>query len=345
MREARVFFIIPAYNAEKYIGACLDSLIAQTYQDWEVLCLDDGSRDNTFKILSEYAEKDERIHVFTHQNSGVCKTRNELLEKLKSGEYNIRDEDFIMFVDADDIVHPQTLEITLGFAEKTGADVVEFKHKRFPAEEKKIDFTHIDKKSVTHHALRGVKELLINRKESGQWYSCWNKILSFGKVKNIRFNEKLSYEDDVFYNMQVNINCQHKVILNAILYYWRNNPESLTGNVNFSKYIHCAVERIDSCQKYFLQGELLPNHLRADFIRDLTLDAYRMLIKKLLKNCHDKELRQSLFPFVSGRLKEYVREGVLNPSVLPLTKRWVFNCCLAGKYKEAKIAIIIAYFF
>lgn len=93
--------IIPAYNTGEAICKCIDSVIAQTYPDWELIVVDDGSMDSTPAIIDEYAQKDERIHVIHIPNAGVSNARNVGLDNAK-GEY-------VMFVDSDDWIEPDYL--------------------------------------------------------------------------------------------------------------------------------------------------------------------------------------------------------------------------------------------
>ncbi len=90
----KVSIIVPVYNVEKYLSTCLDSLINQTLKDIEIICINDGSTDNSLNILNEYAQKDTRIIVINKENSGPGSCRNLGIEKA-TGEY-------IQFVDSDD---------------------------------------------------------------------------------------------------------------------------------------------------------------------------------------------------------------------------------------------------
>lgn len=103
--EILVSVIIPAYNAEQYVGFCLDTVIAQTHKNLEIIVVDDGSTDNTGKICDEYANKDSRIKVIHQENKGVSAARNIGLDNIK-GEY-------LILVDADDFIEPQTIELLL----------------------------------------------------------------------------------------------------------------------------------------------------------------------------------------------------------------------------------------
>ena len=119
---AAISVIIPVYNAEKHLRRCLDSLSAQTFRDWEAVCVDDGSRDGSPAILDEYAARDSRFKVIHKENGGVSSARNAALE-ASAGKW-------LMFVDSDDFLHPQAMEICLGLGERDSSDLVTFTYNR-----------------------------------------------------------------------------------------------------------------------------------------------------------------------------------------------------------------------
>lgn len=111
-----VSIIVPVYNAEKYLSDCLDSLINQTYKDIEIICINDGSQDNSYKILEEYAEKDKRIKLYNQENAGASETRNRGISYATG--------DYIMFIDSDDSCSLDSVETSVKIAEKEDADLV-----------------------------------------------------------------------------------------------------------------------------------------------------------------------------------------------------------------------------
>ena len=94
MEKVMISVIVPVYNVENYLGKCLDSLINQTYKDIEIICINDGSTDNSLNILREYEQMDSRIIIIDQKNGGLSNARNIGLKEA-AGEY-------IMFVDSDD---------------------------------------------------------------------------------------------------------------------------------------------------------------------------------------------------------------------------------------------------
>ena len=115
----KVSVIIPAYNAEDYIGKCLDSVLNQTLKEIEIICVDDGSEDKTGQILEEYKKKDNRVQVVKKVHSNTGDSRNAGMKAAK-GEY-------LSFVDADDFIEPDMLETAYGLAVEQGSDIVHFK--------------------------------------------------------------------------------------------------------------------------------------------------------------------------------------------------------------------------
>ena len=112
----KISVIIAVYNVEKYLRQCLDSVVNQTLKDIEIICIDDGSTDNSPKILERYANKDDRIKIITQQNQGQSVARNKGIEVAK-GKY-------ISFQDSDDVWLPQKLEKQITKAIETNADVI-----------------------------------------------------------------------------------------------------------------------------------------------------------------------------------------------------------------------------
>ena len=119
----KISIIIPMYNVEKYLRRCLDSVKNQTFQDWQAICVDDGSPDNSGKIAESYAADDKRFVVVHKENGGLSDARNAGMPKA-TGEY-------IMFLDSDDFIHPQTMEIAYSLAQRNNSDIVSFTYDRF----------------------------------------------------------------------------------------------------------------------------------------------------------------------------------------------------------------------
>lgn len=131
-----VSIILPVFNAERFLSQCLDSILWQTYQDWELIAVDDGSKDGSIEILKSYEKRDNRIHIISKKNEGVSIARNIALKHAHG--------DYIYFVDSDDIVMPEGLMILVKAMESSKATFV------------KSDFLPIDEQG---------KQVFINKKQ------------------------------------------------------------------------------------------------------------------------------------------------------------------------------------
>lgn len=131
-----VSVILPVFNAERFLPQCLDSILRQTYQEWELIAVDDGSKDRSLEILKSYEKRDDRIHIISKKNEGVSIARNVALSQVR-GEY-------IYFVDSDDIVMQDALSILIRTLESNNATFV------------KSDFLPINEHG---------KQLFINKKQ------------------------------------------------------------------------------------------------------------------------------------------------------------------------------------
>ena len=118
-----VSIVIPVYNVEKYIEKCINSLLAQTYQNLEIILIDDGSNDNSLILLQRYAETDERIKLFQQKNQGAAIARNYGL-RVANGNY-------VIFLDSDDYFDEKLIELSVKKAEKYDADITIFQAEAF----------------------------------------------------------------------------------------------------------------------------------------------------------------------------------------------------------------------
>lgn len=117
-----ISIIIPVYNVEKYLRRCLDSVLNQTFANWEAICVNDGSPDESYKILDEYAARDKRFKIVNKENGGLSDARNAGMA-VATGDY-------ILYLDSDDFIHPQTMEIAYSLALRDGSDIVSFTYDR-----------------------------------------------------------------------------------------------------------------------------------------------------------------------------------------------------------------------
>ena len=213
MQKKFLSIIIPVYNAEKFLTECLDSCINQDvdHSEYEIICVDDGSTDNSAEMLKDYEERYQNIKVFTQANSGVSVARN-LAIKNASGKY-------IWFVDSDDFIAPNCLKElkTLGELDYDLIDFCAFKFKEELTENQKV--------------LAQQGKLLANK---GYWgFACTHLFKnSIIKENNLVINQKIKYgEDEMFYAMFYE-HVNSIINLNKAFYLYRGHEASVMNKVN-----------------------------------------------------------------------------------------------------------------
>ena len=143
MKTPLVSVLIPVYNVEKYLSRCLDSLINQTLTDIEIICVNDGSTDDSLKILRQYQEKDNRIVIVDKKNGGLPSARNAGLDRAR-GQY-------VGFVDSDDYVEPSMFETLYKTAKKKNSEVVICGAQIFPETPRATDWLYRCLSPEYHH--------------------------------------------------------------------------------------------------------------------------------------------------------------------------------------------------
>ena len=189
----KISIIIPVYNAEKYLYDCLDSLINQTLKNTEIICIDDGSTDNSYEILCEYATKDNRFIILQQENKSAGAARNKGMEIAKG--------EFLAFLDADDFFEHDMLEITLNKIEKTQADFVIFNSNQFDDKTKQF----VDSDWFVIYDFFPNEDTFNYSQISGNIFKsivgwAWDKLYrtSFVKKHNLRFQEQRTTNDALF---------------------------------------------------------------------------------------------------------------------------------------------------
>ncbi|RBP03157.1 glycosyltransferase [Rossellomorea aquimaris] len=179
-----ISIIVPVYNVEPYINKCIDSILAQTFTDFELILVNDGSPDNCGRICDEYANKDSRIKVIHKENGGLSEARNVGLDTARGN--------YIGFVDSDDWIEPDMYELLHSISENNKCDIASC-----------TSIIHYNDKVVKN----GLHPLTIYNKEEalktmliGKLYDevVWTKLIKRDLIRDIRFPVGLIYEDTAF---------------------------------------------------------------------------------------------------------------------------------------------------
>lgn len=189
----KISVIIPVYNVEDYLEECLDSIINQTFKDLEIICINDGSQDNSLNILEEYAEKDNRIKIITTKNQGLSAARNRGLENITG--------DYVYFIDSDDYLELTAFEELYALAEEKSLDLIHFKFSNFN-EETGEKSSNLNKQMQTFEKTIGDK--VFDYKEIKEFIipfdvTVFSKFFKRSLIKDMRFEEGCIFEDNLFY--------------------------------------------------------------------------------------------------------------------------------------------------
>ena len=224
---SKISVIIPVYNVENYLKECLDSVTSQTLEDMEIICIDDGSTDNSSDILKEYSKKDNRIKIITKENGGQATARN-LGIKEAQGEY-------IAFVDSDDFIEPTMFEKLYTKAKDNNLDLAMCKIATYNNQAEEI------KDNVWYYMLgvfRDFEKDIFTHKDTKE-FTCkiavtpYNKIYKTNLLKDndILFPEGLIFEDEKFF-FDVYLRAKKVSIVNEFLYYYRVNRKGSTVDIS-----------------------------------------------------------------------------------------------------------------
>ena len=247
--------IIPVYNVENYLNECLDSVTSQTLDDMEIICIDDGSTDNSPDILKEYSKKDKRIKIITKENGGQATARN-LGIKEAQGEY-------IAFVDSDDFIEPTMFEKLYTKAKDNNLDIAMCKIATFDNQTEEI------KENVWYYMLgvfRDFDKDIFNHKDTRE-FTCHIAVTPYNKLykttllkeNNIMFPEGLIFEDEKFF-YDTYLRAKRVSIVDEFLYYYRINRKGSTVDtikdndfsdiIPISKLIRETFKETDNYEDY-----------------------------------------------------------------------------------------------
>ncbi len=225
----KVSVVIPVYNTEKYLGKCLDSIINQTYNNLEIIVINDGSSDNSINILKKYQHNDNRIIVIDRENKGPIYSRLEGIQK-STGKY-------VIFVDSDDWLDLETIQKNLQISEMYNADVVRFNMIREQVEEgikTEIEGPYKEEKYISREQFeKYLYPVILNS------YSCnaiCGQLIKKEVIKNVKVqNNNIKMGDDLLTNLEIYNNINSIVFTKNYFYHYRKTEDSITTTTNIKK--------------------------------------------------------------------------------------------------------------
>lgn len=283
----KISVIVPIYNVEQYLPRCIDSILAQTFTDFELLLIDDGSNDNSGKICDKYAEKDKRIRVFHKENGGVSSARQIGLEKAK-GQYSIH-------ADGDDWLESNMLERMYKTANETKADIVisDFYSDKYGQS------SYIRQQTTKTSSSEILKDIL-----EGQLFGAlWNKLIrhSLYKEYNINFIKKIDYCEDVLLLSQLLLHKVKVIFLHEAFYHYdQENQNSITRHYTRETF-KIRQNYVEALSKIYTTDDKIINYVAFRVKREAF--SYGLLNKNEFYHYIPTTLRSILFHKYGKKMK------------------------------------------
>ena len=263
----KVSVIVPVYKAEKYLRQCIESILAQTFTDWECILVDDGSPDHSGAICDEYAARDARIRVIHKENGGVSSARNMALGRM-TGKW-------LTFVDSDDCLYPNALQRWVEVAEQNSLDLIQCHFNR-EYKEGQVEGNATEVLTAAQYA------------DSENYLTCvWGTLFKTSIVKEhtLRFDENVKLGEDQIFLLNYMQLCTRMQRLGDVLYFYRNNEQSAVNNpkpeyemtsVRAFKELKrtnpIAKKRCDAMFMYYFIPLVISSNTPASVIKDLYKD-------------------------------------------------------------------------
>lgn len=244
MHLISVSVIVPVFNVEKYLSECLDSILNQSLDDIEIICVNDGSTDSSLEILNAYASKDKRIKVFSQENRGLASARNLGMDNAQG--------DYITFIDSDDYFKDNALKLTYDISKENNADFIMFKLLNFD------DKTH-DELPINYFNMPFLKKFgndTFNYSQVGERLfnisvTAPGKLFKRDFINKLRFPEDTLFEDTPFM-LEAIFMADRMYFLDEYLYMRRIHKDSITHSSfsGFSDCIEIFNEMADITKRY-----------------------------------------------------------------------------------------------
>jgi glycosyltransferase involved in cell wall biosynthesis len=296
--------IVPIYNVEQYLDRCIQSILNQTYQNLEIILVDDGATDCSGAIADSYAAKDKRIKVFHKENGGLSDARNYGLEHVTG--------DYILFIDSDDFIVNIMCERLITVASSNNADIVSCNYYIYRGDDDiSIHTMSVQDDKRTFTGIDMLRYYLL-KTEPFDLNVVWNKIFKldlFNGVEPVRF-PKGRVQEDNFTIFRLFLNANSIVTVNEPLYYYVQRAGSIMAN--FTRRF-----MIDTIESHMYMSDYLMNHCSSvkNELQLYLLNSYVELSRRVCANKCKKECNDLLIQY-----KHYVLDHTADTSHNPLWK-------------------------
>lgn len=303
--------IIPVYNVEKFLRECLNSITSQTLKNFEVICIDDGSTDNSLGILQEYANKDSRFKVISQENQGQGIARNKAID-IASGEY-------LFFVDPDDFIESKTLASIYDKFCQTNSEIVQFDYATC-RENGKYSGTKSYKKRLKKDFKFSIKNNQIfnwndikKKNLQGMSLCVWDKVYktAFIKQHDIKFAPNKHGEDHIF-SISANLLADKILYINKAFYHYRTRLGSAVNKASDDNF--CIFDNVEILRKFLISNKLFDEY-KASF-EDYASTAFSWHYSNIPTESIDKYLNKCKEVLSSENYKLFLEKNKGDYSIL-----------------------------
>ena len=307
-KQPKVAIVVPVYNVAPYLSECLDSILTQTYTNFTVFAVDDGSTDESGAILDEWTTKDTRFIVIRQKNGGLSAARNAALDHIeRDGAF-----EYVAFVDSDDKVLPEFLALLVQNAVQTQADITACGFFKFNDEGRtKTEGVIQTARTIDQEEF---VELIFSRlrweKTCGAGGMVWEKLFTTSSIKSIRFPSNRDVLEDEIFCLQAALRAQIFSYLPEMLYGYRQRPNSIIRSERFAWQIFKGRALcVDVAKKLSNRSAMVAVSAFADTAVNLFIDAQSLPIVDLK-------------PY-KALVLEAVEKGIIRSKI---SKRYILFC-------------------
>lgn len=235
--------IVPVYNVEKYLDECIKSVLAQSFSDFELILVDDGSTDGSGRICSRYAELDSRVRVFHKVNKGLSSARNYGLERA-GGEW-------VIFLDSDDLWNSKDcLKVLYGYATVNSLDILRFEYQAIDDSLNQIEVRRYDKDIIKDRVISNYE--MVKYGVAGEWFAVLY-LIKREVLDNMRFNENVKFQEDIDFYCRLFSNRPLKCgYVDRRFYLYRKRSASITATPNLDN----LKGSFDLCDVFYHQSNI-----------------------------------------------------------------------------------------
>ncbi len=289
---AELSVIVPVYKVEKYLSRCVDSILNQTYQDFEILLVDDGSPDNCGKMCDEYAKKDNRIFVIHQKNGGLSSARNTGINWF----YEQDRSNYITFLDSDDWLHPDYLKTLMNGITETNVKISVCNYKRVTAEIPHENYNNIN------FELTSPEDFLVNH--SWQYNYAWGKLYHKSVFDDVRYPIGKNFED-TFTTYKLLHKCEKIAYTELQLYYYLLNEQGISR----SPWKPSELVIFDAMQEQlqFYKEKGLQKAFEKEFQLFVNHHAYQIV--RIKENKNDLKKNKATLKEIKKTLRNYLKEN------------------------------------